>query len=181
MDMDISCRRALNPLLPFAAWYPKASPFGVNNDLMASRARHPLMETMVRQLEPRNRDLIFPYLTIFWSTGPQFASDMMRRWASKTVKAWGADRKKEGSTSSADIDADAVRVLPLEFYSEEFSFFGHHPGGTWHGKDVAVVLWFVAHPWILLLVPLITVPIIVYVGHLRRSYGARAGNIKLLS
>jgi hypothetical protein len=43
-------------------------------------------------------------------------------------------------------------VLPQEFYSEEFTFFGHSPGGTWHEDDVAVVLWFVAHPvtfWVL--------------------------------
>jgi hypothetical protein len=37
-------------------------------------------------------------------------------------------------------------VLPQVFYSEEYTFFGHSPGGTWHGDDVAVVLWFVAHP-----------------------------------
>ena len=44
-------------------------------------------------------------------------------------------------------DPDAIYVLPQEFYSEEYTFFGHSPGGTWHEGDVAVVLWFVAHPW----------------------------------
>lgn len=28
MDLDITCRRSLRPLLPFAAWLPKATPFG---------------------------------------------------------------------------------------------------------------------------------------------------------
>jgi len=38
--------------------------------------------------------------------------------------------------------------LPQVFYSEEYTFFGHSPGGTWHGKDVAVVLWVVGHLWV---------------------------------
>ena len=45
-----------------------------------------------------------------------------------------------------------MRILPLEFYSEEYTFFGHSPGGTWHGEDVAVVLWLVDRPWVLVLV-----------------------------
>lgn len=39
-------------------------------------------------------------------------------------------------------------ILPQILYSEEFTFFGHSPGGTWHGGDVAVVLWFVDHPYV---------------------------------
>lgn len=133
MDLDIACRRPLNPLLPFSAWYPKASPFGVNNDLMASRARHPFVRYMLEQLAPRDWNLVFPYLTIFWSTGPQFTSDMLANWF------W---------SKKTDDDSDTIRVLPQEFYSEKYTFFGHSPGGTWHGSDVAVVLWIVANPWV---------------------------------
>jgi hypothetical protein len=42
-------------------------------------------------------------------------------------------------------------VLPQIFYSEQYTFFGHRPGGTWHGQDVAVILWLVDRPWVLLL------------------------------
>jgi hypothetical protein len=42
-------------------------------------------------------------------------------------------------------------VLPQTFYSEEYSFFGHRPGGTWHGQDVVIVLWLVERRWIILL------------------------------
>ena len=80
MDLDIACRRSLEPLLDFEGWFPKASPLGVNNDLMATRKGHPVMERMVRRLEARNKWLIFPYVTIFWSTGPQFTSDVLREW-----------------------------------------------------------------------------------------------------
>jgi mannosyltransferase OCH1-like enzyme len=80
MDLDISCRRALDPLLAFPAWFPRASPLGVNNDLMATAARHPIMGKMTASLRSRNKWLIFPYLTVFWSTGPKFTSDMLMAW-----------------------------------------------------------------------------------------------------
>jgi mannosyltransferase OCH1-like enzyme len=80
MDMDIACRRPLEPLLQFPAWFPEASPLGVNNDLMATRAKHPVIMFMLRNLKSRDKNLIFPYLTIFWSTGPQFTSDLLKQW-----------------------------------------------------------------------------------------------------
>jgi mannosyltransferase OCH1-like enzyme len=80
MDMDIACRRSMDPLLPFPAWFPEASPLGVNNDLMATRSRHPVIRLMLENLHARNLNLIFPYLTIFWSTGPQFTGDLLKRW-----------------------------------------------------------------------------------------------------
>ena len=80
MDLDISCRRSLAPLLEFPAWFPRASPLGVNNDLMASRAQHPLLGEMIQSLKPRNKNLFFPYVTVYWSTGPQFTSDVLKTW-----------------------------------------------------------------------------------------------------
>jgi hypothetical protein len=80
MDLDIACRRPLDPLLQFSAWWPEASPLGVNNDLMASMPKHPIFLELTSGLVRRNWNLVFPYLTIFWSTGPQFSSDMLRMW-----------------------------------------------------------------------------------------------------
>ncbi|KAF2127720.1 glycosyltransferase family 32 protein [Dothidotthia symphoricarpi CBS 119687] len=138
MDLDIACRRPLDPLLQFSAWWPEASPLGVNNDLMASAPRHPILLEMTTMLVGRNWNLVFPYLTIFWSTGPQFSSDMLKTW-------WWRHSKRIGS----DHDTASFRILPRIFYSEEYTFFGHSPGGTWHGSDVAVVLWLVDRPWVL--------------------------------
>ena len=152
MDLDISCRRPLDPLLPFPAWYPKASPFGVNNDLMASRARHPLLGIMLENLTTRNKNLLFPYLTIFWSTGPMFTSDMLKRW----FYQFKGQQYVQG-TSKKDYNEDMTYVLPDEFYSEKYTFFGHSPGGTWHGEDVAVVLWLVDRPWVFAIIPLLLV------------------------
>ncbi|KAI7534812.1 hypothetical protein KC331_g12358 [Hortaea werneckii] len=99
---------------------------------------------MLKQLAPRNWNLLFPYLTIFWSTGPQFTSDMLAAWFWYYPPPFypPGDKKLE-------FGPDTVFVLPQEFYSEQYTFFGHSPGGTWHGPDVAVVLWIVDHPWVL--------------------------------
>lgn len=80
MDLDIACRRPLAPLLEFPAWFPRASPLGVNNDLMATRAEHPIIKKMSETLKSRDKNLFFPYLTIFWTTGPQFTSDVFKMW-----------------------------------------------------------------------------------------------------
>lgn len=34
MDLDITCRRALDPFLTMSAWPPRAQPLGVNCDLI---------------------------------------------------------------------------------------------------------------------------------------------------
>jgi mannosyltransferase OCH1-like enzyme len=80
MDLDVSCRRSLIPLLQYPAWFPEASPTGVNNDLMAARVRHPIIGKMTRTLMLRDKNLLLPYLTIFWKTGPRFTSDVLRMW-----------------------------------------------------------------------------------------------------
>ena len=80
LDLDISCRRSLAPLQPFPAWAPKASPLGVNNDALAFRRNHPAVDKMLKMLRVRNKNLLFPYLTIFWSTGPQFTGDILKAY-----------------------------------------------------------------------------------------------------
>ncbi|KAI5361218.1 Putative glycosyltransferase, DXD sugar-binding, nucleotide-diphospho-sugar transferase [Septoria linicola] len=96
MDLDIAFRRSLTPLMKFPAWFPKASPLGVNNDLMASRAKHPVVEMMIHRLSARNKWLIFPYVTMFWSTSPQFAGDIFKEWWLRG----GAKQNKAGEFSS---------------------------------------------------------------------------------
>ena len=160
MDLDIACRRPLDPLLQFPAWFPQASPLSVNNDLMASMPRHPVLMEMTSALERRDWNLLFPYLTIFWSTGPQFSSDILRGWWSTHGARTGGHGESHrrytklwtNSILTTLTDTANFRVLPQIFYSEEYTFFGHSPGGTWHGSDVAVVLWLVDRPWVLLCV-----------------------------
>jgi mannosyltransferase OCH1-like enzyme len=60
----------MTPLQPFPAWVPQAWPLGVNHDALAFRKRHPAVVEMTKMLRVRNKNLLFPYLTIFWSTEP---------------------------------------------------------------------------------------------------------------
>lgn len=87
LDLDIACRRSLAPIQPFPAWVPRARPLGLNNDALAFRPKHPAMEKMTKTLKPRNKNLIFPYLTIFWSTGPQFTTDVLKLWFDEQYRA----------------------------------------------------------------------------------------------
>jgi mannosyltransferase OCH1-like enzyme len=149
LDLDIECRRSLQPIQRFPAWIPRASPQGLNNDAFAARAHHPAWKRMTEMLKPRDINWIFPYLTIFWSTGPQFTTDVLKQWLDENPEH---KTYVPGSPKIPTVDHDAVYVLPKEFYSEQYTFFGHTPGGTWHEGDVAVVLWFVARPWVVIVV-----------------------------
>ncbi|KAF4550389.1 Glycosyltransferase sugar-binding region containing DXD motif-containing protein 2 [Elsinoe fawcettii] len=169
MDMDIACRRSLDPLLHFPAWFPKATPLGVNNDLMAARPSHPVLRRMIDGLHVRNINYLFPYITIWLSTGPQYTTDIISRWHREVGKmlvdtvqrrAKGIEpryrRARRYSRTDPSSGGDTVFILPPKFYSEEYTFFGHSPGGTWYEGDVTVVLWIIDHLRILLSVFSIT-------------------------
>ncbi|CBX91546.1 hypothetical protein LEMA_P070540.1 [Plenodomus lingam JN3] len=95
MDLDIACRRNLDPLLDFPAWFPEASPLGVNNDLMAAAPRHPVLKRMTERLSAYNRNWIFPYITIFWTTGPHFTTDILHEWYSSSDRPGVVDGSKK--------------------------------------------------------------------------------------
>jgi inositol phosphorylceramide mannosyltransferase catalytic subunit len=189
MGLDISCRRSLDPLLAFPAWFPRGSPLGINNDLMATAARHSIMKMMTENLKSRNKWLVFPYLTVFWSTGPKFASDMVMAWfsenirggvikraAKKTDAGMLSERRTVLLDTNGGLDPNEVYVLPQIFYSEQYTFFGHRPGGTWHGKDVFVVLWFVDRPGVFLLLVCTVLSIVVVVAK-RRSIPGKSSHL----
>ena len=150
LDLDISCRKSLAPLVESPMWFPKASPLGVNNDAMASRKGHPLMWKMIMNLEARNKNLLSPWITVFWTTGPKFVSDMLQDYLA--ARGGPMTMASEQGGKEGDVDPDGLYILPRQFYSEDYTFFGHRQGGTWHGKDVAAVLWVIDRPWVVLLI-----------------------------
>ncbi|KAF2844696.1 glycosyltransferase family 32 protein [Plenodomus tracheiphilus IPT5] len=172
MDLDIACRRSLDPLLDFPAWFPKASPMGVNNDLMASTTRHPVLKRMTQQLIPYNHNWIFPYITIYRTTGPLFTSNILQEWLTHSVNS-----RHTTNFPKNESRHDTFFVLPRIFYSEEYTFFGHSPGGTWHGSDVATVLWFVDHP----LVTVCVLPCVAAVLACMHMRGRRAATLNTAS
>lgn len=78
IDLDISCRRPLDPLLEFSAWFPRTSPLGVSNDLMASSRGHPIFNKMIHSLQVYNYHYYFTYPTVMWSTGPMFVNTVLK-------------------------------------------------------------------------------------------------------
>ncbi|KAH9215882.1 nucleotide-diphospho-sugar transferase [Leptodontidium sp. 2 PMI_412] len=131
IDLDVSCRRSLDPLLSFAAWFPKTQPYGISNDIMASTAHHPIMLKLALSLQDHKGRFGTGYTTVFWATGPMFVKGF-----------WGRE--------------DGVRILPPMFYDRTaYSFFGHREGSSWHGGDVAVaklllyrvISWSNCAPW----------------------------------
>lgn len=198
MDLDISCRRPLEPLMSgWPAWFPKAKPWGINNDLMAARPGHPLLAWMIGRLEARSRWWWgSEWVTVFWGTGPSFASDMLAEWVGlhSEVRKEGSD----GMWRSLDlencsvfsgwsllthitIDPNAFFILPEQFYSQDpgFTFFGHSPGGTWYGDDAKFVLWLLDRPGVIAIV--VGTPVALYTGLVvrrrRRSVGWKSGKV----
>ncbi|KAG4420397.1 hypothetical protein IFR04_006509 [Cadophora malorum] len=136
IDLDVSCRRPLDPLLTFPAWFPKTQPYGVSNDIIASTARHPVMLKLALSLHDHNERLGTGYTTVFWSTGPMFVNVILGKW-------FKAVENGDGN--------DGVRILPPMFYDRTgYSFFGHREGSSWHGGDVAFAKWAYGRLWWLL-------------------------------
>lgn len=50
LDMDVGCRRSLDPLLYFQIVLPATIPVGVSNDVMLAAKGHPFMTLVVNNL-----------------------------------------------------------------------------------------------------------------------------------
>lgn len=50
MDLDMGCRRPVNPLLHFPVILPVTNPVGISNDLIFSEPNHPFMDAVIHNL-----------------------------------------------------------------------------------------------------------------------------------
>ncbi|KAI9668516.1 MAG: hypothetical protein M1829_005333 [Trizodia sp. TS-e1964] len=136
IDLDVGCRRALEPLVGFDALFPKTKPVGVSNDMMAGGPGHPFFYQLMHALERNNRWLVTKYPTVFFSTGPMFVNLQLASYI------FQEDRNQTGSA----VASSSVRILPSMFYdSTEHSFFAHVPGSSWHGNDVTAIFFIWNH------------------------------------
>lgn len=92
---------------------------------MGSVPQHPFFLRVIELLQQYDRDWPLPYITVMYSTGPLFLSviwkDYMRDSPSETNR---------------------VRVLMQDEYKKHpWSFFTHHTGNSWHGKDAQFIFW----------------------------------------
>ncbi|KAF2755844.1 hypothetical protein EJ05DRAFT_454932 [Pseudovirgaria hyperparasitica] len=135
IDLDDGCNRRLDPLLAYPAWVRRTAPTGISNDVMGAVPRHPFFLRVIDSLPEYNRNWVLPYISIMASTGPLFLSLIWRHY------------DREGP-----VGVDRVRILfPDEYNNHPWSFFTHHIGNSWHGKDVQLIFWMARH-WVMLTV-----------------------------
>jgi hypothetical protein len=92
---------------------------------MGSVPQHPFFLRVIELLQKYDRHWLLPYITVMYSTGPLFLSVI---W-----KEYMQDKPSE---------AGRVRILMQDEYNKfSWSFFTHHRGNSWHGKDAHLIFW----------------------------------------
>ncbi|GAA5969100.1 hypothetical protein JCM11641_007469 [Rhodosporidiobolus odoratus] len=130
MDLDIGCRRNLDPLLYYQVILPATIPVGVSNDLMFAEKGHPFMDLVIHNLITFDHTYGTNYPTVMFSTGPMFLSAQYGMWPKEVPE--GMERQ--------------VRVLPRRWYGKnapptqmEESYFDHFYGSSWHADDAGFI------------------------------------------
>ncbi|GAA6014809.1 hypothetical protein JCM11491_002124 [Sporobolomyces phaffii] len=130
MDLDIGCRRNMDPLLYFEVILPQTIPVGVSNDLMFAEKNHPFMDLVIHNLITFDHTYGTNYPTVMFSTGPMFLSAQYGLWPKDVSE--GSERQ--------------VRVLPRRWYGKNAppsqmtdSYFDHYYGSSWHAEDAGFI------------------------------------------
>ena len=123
IDLDDFCKRRLDPLLTAPAFVTESEPVGISNDVMGSVPHHPFFEKMLRSLQDHNRNLIIPYATIMFSTGPIFASTLYTKYF-----------RSPGSKME-----DIKMLLSENCNGKDNPFFKMTKGSSWHRGDAKYV------------------------------------------
>lgn len=133
MDLDNGCDFRMDPLLAYPAWMRTTDPLGVSNDVMGAVPRHPFYIKVVQELERRNRNYFFPYLTIMYGTGPLLLSVLLQQYRSQGTPPPGGE----------------VRLLAPPIHALHTTwFFSQAPGHSWHKWDAQMLLLIYNHSWI---------------------------------
>lgn len=129
MDLDIGCRRPMDPLLRFPTLLAVTKPVGVSNDLMFSEPRGAFMGTVIRDLSSFDHNYHSSYISVMFSTGPMMLSAMLSQY----------------NSLGSRLEDSRVRLLPRSLYGKNIAqedapsaFFSHHYGSSWHGQDAFI-------------------------------------------
>ncbi|WWD05576.1 hypothetical protein V865_003657 [Kwoniella europaea PYCC6329] len=135
MDLDIGCRRRLDPLLQgdWEVILPITKPVGVSNDLIFSSKGSAFMDDTVHGLSTFNHQYFTNYPTVMFSTGPMFLSAQYALYSSAHPLTETHPRAE-------------VRILPKSLYGKNVpmstvphSFFSHFYGSSWHADDAGFI------------------------------------------
>ena len=120
---DIECHNATLDAVrrDQGAIMPSTQPFGVSNDFMMSRRRHPFFKQLIDALPAWNRRYGGNYATVMFSTGPAFVDFMLIQYLRTQLDRPSPDR---------------VHIMHPDLYAGRSpSYFRHHPGSSWHAGD----------------------------------------------
>ena len=160
LDLDVGCKKELVPFLKYDALLPRTDRISVSNDVMASAAKHPFFERVIRNLRSSIHLPGMKYATVFLTTGPTFlTSQVVHYWQEQSAIS---SRNNKGGSEDISIPVNEpnsqqscretigdVRIIPPEFYSSgENSFFAHYHGSSWHGTDAKLVKYMVQTKWV---------------------------------
>ncbi|KAJ5701501.1 Mannosyl phosphorylinositol ceramide synthase SUR1 [Penicillium malachiteum] len=133
IDLDDGCNRRLDPLLAYPAWVRRTVPTGISNDAMGSVPQHPFFLRVIELLQQYDRSWLLPYITVMYTTGPLFLSVIWKEYMQTNPS-----------------ESARVRILMQDEYNRySWSFFTHHTGNSWHGKDARLIFWMGQH-WMFL-------------------------------
>jgi mannosyltransferase OCH1-like enzyme len=100
---------------------------------MGSVPQHPFFLRVIELLQQYDRHWLLPYITVMYSTGPLFLSVIWKEYMQDHPSEMGR-----------------VRILMQDEYNKySWSFFTHHTGNSWHGKDAHFIFWMGQH-WMFL-------------------------------
>jgi hypothetical protein len=130
MDLDIGCRRSIDPLLVYPVILPKTIPVGVSNDLMFAEKGHPFLKQTTENLKSFDYSWLLNYPTVMFSTGPMFVSAQYGLYVRENF----------------DVAMSQVRILPKALYGKNIkpsdaphAFFSHFYASSWHDDDAAFI------------------------------------------
>jgi mannosyltransferase OCH1-like enzyme len=120
MDLDIGCKRPLDPLRQFNVVLPATNPSGFSNDFLMSEPGHPFFKALITNLTYYNHYYGTRYPTVFISTGPYFLNHQYVNFKNRSD----------------------IAILPPHLYAgpKNVTYLAHYTGNSWHDLDAIIIL-----------------------------------------
>ncbi|RAL14187.1 glycosyltransferase family 32 protein [Aspergillus homomorphus CBS 101889] len=130
LDMDLACRRSLEPLRQFDFVAPAAHPVGISIGMMLATPNNSYVRDLVYSLPTFNRRWsLLPYITIMFSTGCHYASTIFTLQSNRTSLRVLAGTPERPSLHMLNGFVNT----PL---------FQHLGSSSWHGRDAQWIKFF---------------------------------------
>lgn len=127
LDLDLTPYRPLTSLIQFPAFACTTAPTGISNDALGSIPNHPFYKLVINNLSVYAKSWGSGYITVMYTTGPLFLSATWIEYLNMGVK-------------------ERVRLLIKgDTIGDSYGFFRNVQGGSWHGRDLGVILWMGRH------------------------------------